>query len=145
MKYRTWLDPKASLAPALLLLGLAVVVLMLVGCKEGMSPVEGCGSCAPLGTQPPPWDRVLVAMDEGRRQAALTCPAVPATGHYPSVDWHRCDFRVSGGCPCAAGSTSYAEGRIRISLANYDNVLPLVTWEARNWFWGISGCGNQAI
>lgn len=148
MKHRRWLDPQLSPLPALgvVMLGLLLVLVaaFLGGCKDA-SPVEGCGACAPEGTTPPPWAQVIVAMDEGRRQAALTCPGVPAEGHYPSVDWHLCDFKVSGGCPCAAGSTSYDEGRIRISLANRDNVLPLVTWEARNWFWGISGCRNQAI
>jgi hypothetical protein len=91
-------------------------------------------------------------MLDGRAQALETCPGV--TSHaVPDVSWRQCQFLVTnaisspGGPPntvCAAGATYYKQNLIWISLAEPERVLPLVTWEARNFYWMISGCSSQA-
>jgi hypothetical protein len=147
MKYRRSLDPAASLCPALAVLLVVVVLLfalLLTGCTEGNSPVEDCGNCAPVGTQPPPASLVYEATQQGRADALATCPGVADVTDYPTdIEWLLCDFKV-GSC-CAWGSTSQRNGHIRISMSNHDNVLPLVRWESRNWYWLFGGCSNQMV
>lgn len=126
---------------------MATLILLLaalsLGCVDSGNLKE-CGLCAPEGTVPPPQTAILAAMEEGRRAAALTCPGVPATGYrYPDIDWRRCDFTMNG-C-CASGSTNFNGNLIRISMSNPGNILPLITWESRNYYWYMGGCANQAI
>lgn len=150
MRYRSWLDPKASPVPALLMLAVCVVALWLLGCVANRYPQEACGNCAVETAVPPPDYVVAQAIGVGRSQAALTCNVT--TSDTPQVNWRICDFIVPNGISspgggssrtCASGATYESTG-IWISLAERDRIVPLITWEARNWYWMKSGCGGQA-
>jgi hypothetical protein len=126
------------------------LVVLLAACANGKHPEEACGNCALATTQPPPDYVVAQAIGVGKAQAALTCNVT--TSEVPNVNWRICDFIVPNGISspgggssrvCASGAT-YRSSGIWISLAEQDRVIPLVTWEARNWYWIKSGCGNQA-
>jgi hypothetical protein len=127
------------------------LALALTGCASAL-PSQTCGICGPVGVQPPAPGLVAQAMIDGRAQALATCPGVTSNA-VPNVSWQRCQFVVSNAKPapdgsslsgCEAGATYASKGVIWISLAEPERVLPLVTWEARNFYWCISGCCSQA-
>lgn len=131
---------------------LLLLALLLAGCASSL-PTATCGLCGPAGVQPPAPALVTEAMLDGRAQALSTCPGVVSHA-VPDVSWQRCQFMVEdgvstpGGPPhkvCAAGATYKDRNLIWISLAEPERVLPLVTWETRNYYWSISGCGGQAF
>jgi hypothetical protein len=130
-----------------------LLALLLTGCSSSSTPTQTCGLCGPVGVQPPAPDLVAQAMLDGRAQALTTCPAVADidAAMAPGVSWQQCQFIVPDGHDtpggasqsiCSAGATIGMT--IWISLAEPDRVLPLVTWEARNFYWLVAGCGDQA-
>lgn len=132
---------------------LLLLALLLTGCSGSPLPSQTCGLCGPVGVQPPAPALVAQAMLDGRAQALATCPTVVSHA-VPDVSWRQCQFLVPngystpGGAPhaiCAAGATYYKRDLIWVSLAEPERVLPLVTWETRNYYWLISGCGEQAF
>jgi hypothetical protein len=130
---------------------LLVLALFLAGCSSG-TPTQTCGICGPVGVQPPAPADVTQAMLDGRAQALATCPGVVSNA-VPDVSWQRCQFWIANAKPapdgsslsgCEAGATYYKQNLVWISLAEPERVLPLMRWEARNFYWLISGCSDQA-
>jgi hypothetical protein len=145
MKYRRRLDPKASPVPALVVWAFGLAVL-LVACNDPVGPAKFCEPCG-FALNVPPLDQVEAAMRLGWQQARETCPGVGPFESYqkPRVDWQPCWFLARGGSVCAAGAAYASEGFIRVSTQEPERTLPLVTWESRNLFWLLGGCGGKAI
>ena len=141
-------SPSGLLAAALScgLLAVMVLVLLAVGCsRTPTGPGPACGACGVL-TIPPP-AQVTAAIRLGYDEALSTCPTLGPFESIPppAVHWNACDFLARGGTVCAAGATYYDGGYIEVATAEQGRILPLVTWESRNWYWIAGGCSGQTV